>query len=130
MSVRGQRRGGSQPHECRCVLWKKFEVPGMWLQAAATAARAARKAAASCGKGDNTPGVSTSAADTASCGGAAVSAALEQVAAKQAEALMSAGRLVGRGLTAAEARLVQRFDPAGPRDTPGFFIAKFRKRQP
>lgn len=40
----------------------------------------------------------------------------------------AAGQLAGRGLSAAEARLVQRFDPAGPRDTPGFFIAKFRKR--
>lgn len=40
-----------------------------------------------------------------------------------------AGKLVGRGLSQAEACLVQRFDPAGPRDTPGFFIAKFRKRQ-
>ena len=32
-----------------------------------------------------------------------------------------------RGLTEAEAGLVQRFDPAGPRDTIGFFIAKFCK---
>jgi len=31
------------------------------------------------------------------------------------------------GLTEAEAALVQRFDPAGPRDTIGFFIAKFVK---
>ena len=45
-----------------------------------------------------------------------------------AAAAAVAGQLVGRGLSAAEARLVQRFDPAGPRDTPGFFIAKFKKR--
>ena len=31
------------------------------------------------------------------------------------------------GLTEAEAALVQRFDPAGPRDTIGFFVAKFVK---
>ena len=31
------------------------------------------------------------------------------------------------GLTEAEAALVQRLDPAGPRDTIGFFIAKFVK---
>ena len=31
------------------------------------------------------------------------------------------------GLTDTEAALVQRFDPAGPRDTIGFFIAKFVK---
>ena len=49
-------------------------------------------------------------------------------AAAAAAAPATAGQLAGRGLSAAEARLVQRFDPAGPRDTPGFFIAKFRKR--
>lgn len=106
-------------------------------QAAAAAARAARKAAASCGNGSGNgsgggmPNVSSSAAETASGGGsgqASASAALEQVAALRAEALAAAGQLTGRGLTAAEARLVQSFDPAGLRDTPGFFIAKFRKR--
>lgn len=50
------------------------------------------------------------------------------VPAAAAAASAMAGQLAGRGLSAAEARLVQRFDPAGPRDTPGFFIAKFRKR--
>lgn len=53
----------------------------------------------------------------------------DAMAAAPATAGQQAARLVGRGLSEAEARLVQRFDPAGPRDTPGFFIAKFRKRQ-
>jgi 16S rRNA C967 or C1407 C5-methylase (RsmB/RsmF family) len=52
----------------------------------------------------------------------------EDVPAASSAAPAAAGKLAGRGLSAAEARLVQRFDPAGPRDTPGFFIAKFRKR--
>lgn len=34
------------------------------------------------------------------------------------------------GLSGAEASLVQRFDPSGPRHTIGFFIARFRKRAP
>ena len=32
------------------------------------------------------------------------------------------------GLSDAEAALVQRFNPSGPRDTIGFFIARFRKQ--
>ena len=38
-----------------------------------------------------------------------------------------ARRLAGRGLTAGEAAMVQRFDPTAPLDTPAFFIAKFIK---
>lgn len=80
--------------------------------AAATADKAAAKAAEP---------VAGNAPDTDAVAPAAAAAAVEE--------LKLAGRLMGRGLLEAEAALVQRFDPAGLRDTPGFFIAKFRKRQ-
>lgn len=41
---------------------------------------------------------------------------------------LTAGSGNERWLTAEEAALVQRFDPAGSQDTIGFFIAKFQKR--
>ena len=68
--------------------------------------------------GESVPAVSS----TASAPGASPA---EVVPSPQPEEVLITGR---PGLSGTEACLVQRFDPAGPRHTIGFFIARFRKR--
>lgn len=88
--------------------------------AAAAAAGSEQLRQAAGGRAASHAGTASTAAGGAGAG---------SVQALELAALAAAGCLVGRGLTRQEAALVQRFDPSGPRDTAGFFIAKFRKRK-